>query len=128
LLAEVLAHSGDIRIAIGRPFEPDPALVATALGFLTGPLPIGLVPLRRLRGIRLRATDIDYAWGEGREVRGRGSDLLMAAVGRTPVFDSLEGRTRPTNAAPAKSLTVGVHAEPPRRPCRVRARLLSQLE
>ena len=92
LLAEVLAHSGDIRIALGRPFEPDPALVATALGFLTGPVPIGLVPPRRLRGIRWQATDIDRAWGEGQEVRGRAADLLMAAVGRTRVFDSLEGR------------------------------------
>jgi len=40
LLAEVLAHSGDIRIALGLPFEPDPQPTATALDFLTGPMPL----------------------------------------------------------------------------------------
>jgi uncharacterized protein (TIGR03083 family) len=91
LLAEVLAHSGDMRIPLGRPFEPDPELITTALDFLTGPIPIGLVPLGRQRGIRWHATDIDRAWGRGQEVRGRGADLLMAAVGRTAVFDVLHG-------------------------------------
>lgn len=91
LLAEVLAHSGDIRIPLGLHFEPDPELVVTALDFLTGPVPIGLVPLGRLRGIRFQATDIGRAWGDGREIRGRGADLLMAAVGRTAVFDRLDG-------------------------------------
>lgn len=91
LLAEVLAHSGDMRIPLGRPFEPDPQLIATALDFLTGPFPIGLVPLGRLRGIRWQATDIDRAWGGGQEIRGRGADLLMAAVGRTVVLDRLDG-------------------------------------
>jgi uncharacterized protein (TIGR03083 family) len=91
LLAEVLAHSGDIRIPLGLPFEPDPQPTATALDFLTGPVPIGLVPLGRLRGIRLQATDIDRTWGKGQEIGGRAADLLMAAVGRTAVLDALDG-------------------------------------
>lgn len=91
LLAEVLAHSGDIRIPLGLPFEPDPQLTLTALNFLAGPLPIGLVPLRWLRGIRLHANDIDRAWGNGQEIRGRAADLLMAAVGRTAVLEALDG-------------------------------------
>jgi uncharacterized protein (TIGR03083 family) len=91
LLAEVLAHSGDIRIPLGPPFQPDPDLTTTALDFLAGPLPIGVVPLRRLRGIRLQATDIDRAWGKGQEVRGQSAELLMATVGRTAVLDALEG-------------------------------------
>jgi uncharacterized protein (TIGR03083 family) len=91
LLAEVLAHSGDIRIALGLPFEPDPQPTATALDFLTGPMPMGLVPLGRLRGLRLQATDMDKAWGKGREIRGRTADLLMAAVGRTATLDALNG-------------------------------------
>jgi hypothetical protein len=45
LLAEVLAHSGDMRIPLGLPFDPEPQLTAAALDFLTGPLPLGLVPL-----------------------------------------------------------------------------------
>jgi uncharacterized protein (TIGR03083 family) len=91
LLAEVLAHSGDIRIPLGRPFEPDPQLTATALDFLTGPVPIGLVPLGRLRGIRWQATDMDRTWGEGQEIRGRAPQLMMAAVGRCAVLDALDG-------------------------------------
>jgi uncharacterized protein (TIGR03083 family) len=44
LLAEVLAHSGDIRIPLGLPLDLDPESTATALDFLAGPAPIGLVP------------------------------------------------------------------------------------
>jgi len=91
LLAEVLAHSGDIRIPLGLPLELDPQPTAIALDFLAGPVPIGLVPLRRLRGICLRATDMDRTWGKGQEIRGRAAELLMAAVGRTAVLDALDG-------------------------------------
>jgi len=91
LLAEVLCHSGDIRIPLGLPFEPEHGLTATAMDFLTGPMPIGLVPLRRLRGIRWQATDMDRTWGQGRVIRGRAAELLMAAVGRTSVLDALSG-------------------------------------
>jgi len=90
-LAEVLAHSGDIKIPLGLPFEPDPQLTATALDFLTGPVPIGLVPLGRLRGIRLHAMDIGRSWGNGEEVRGRAADLLLASFGRAAVLDGLDG-------------------------------------
>jgi uncharacterized protein (TIGR03083 family) len=91
LLAEVLSHSGDIKIPLGLPFEPEHELTATALDFLTGPVPIGLVPLRRLRGLRLQATDMDRTWGEGSVIRGRAAELLMASVGRTAVLDALDG-------------------------------------
>lgn len=91
LLAEVLSHSGDIRIPLGLPFEPDPQLTSIAMEFLTGPLPLGLVPRGRLRGIRWQATDIDRTWGEGPEIRGRAADLMMAAVGRSLVLDAVDG-------------------------------------
>ena len=91
LLAEVMAHSGDIRIPLGFPFDLDPRPTATALDFLTGPVPIGLVPLGRLRGIRFKATDMEKTWGKGQEIRGRAAELLMAAVGRTAVLDALDG-------------------------------------
>jgi uncharacterized protein (TIGR03083 family) len=90
-LAEVLAHSGDIRIPLGLPFQPDPQLTATALDFLTGPASLGLVPWGRLRGLRLRATDIDRVWGQGQEIRGEAAQLLMAAFGRTAALDALDG-------------------------------------
>jgi uncharacterized protein (TIGR03083 family) len=91
LLAEVLAHTGDMRIPLGLPFEPDPQPTAIALDFLTGPVPIGLVPLGRLRGIRLQATNMDRTWGKRQEIRGRAAELLLAAVGRPAAVDALDG-------------------------------------
>jgi uncharacterized protein (TIGR03083 family) len=91
LLAEVLCHSGDIRIPLGLPFEPDQHLTATALDFLTGPMPMGVVPIGRLRGIRLHADDIDRTWRDGLEISGLAAELMMAAVGRAPALDSLDG-------------------------------------
>jgi hypothetical protein len=90
-LAEVLAHSGDIRIPLGLPFESDPQLTDAALDFLTGPVSLGLVPWRRLRGLRLHAIDIDRAWGKGQEIQGEAAKLMMAAFGRTATLDALEG-------------------------------------
>jgi len=92
LLAEVLCHSGDMRIPLGLPFQPDPHLTAIAMEFLTGPLPLGLVPVGRLRGIRWLATDFEGTWGKGQEIRGTAADLMMAAVGRTATLDALDGQ------------------------------------
>lgn len=91
LLAEVLCHSADIRIPLGLPFEPEPYVIARALDFLTCPAPIGVVPLGRLRGIRLHAYDIDRTWGDGLEIRGQAIELMMAAVGRTSALVPLDG-------------------------------------
>jgi uncharacterized protein (TIGR03083 family) len=91
LLAEVLAHTGDITIPLGRPMDTDPQLIAVAMDFLTGPLPLGLVPLGRLHGIGWHAVDSGRKWGSGKEIRGRAAELMMAAVGRTSVLDTLDG-------------------------------------
>jgi uncharacterized protein (TIGR03083 family) len=90
-LADVLVHSGDIRIPLGLPFAPDPQLAALAMDFLTGPWPFGFVPLGRLRGISLRANDIYRAWGRGAEVRGPVAALMMAVSGRTALLHLLDG-------------------------------------
>jgi uncharacterized protein (TIGR03083 family) len=90
-LADVLVHSGDIRIPLRLPFEPDPERAALALDFLTGPWPFGFAPLGRLRGIRLQAADTDRAWGTGADVGGPVAALMMAACGRTALLDALDG-------------------------------------
>lgn len=93
-LADILVHSGDIRIPLNLPFEPDPELVATALDFLTGPWPFGFVPLGRLRGIRVCADDIDRSWGKGSEIHGPSAALMMAICGRSALLDRLSGPGR----------------------------------
>ena len=94
-LAEILCHSGDIKIPLGVPFEPDPQLTMIAVEMLTGPFPFGFMPLGRLRGLSWQAADIDRRWGKGPEIRGRTADLLMAAVGRTATLDALDGSGLP---------------------------------
>lgn len=90
-LADVLVHGGDIGIPLGLPFQPDPQLAGMAMEFLTGPWPLGFVPVGRLRGIRLRANDICRTWGRGAEVRGPVAALMMAVTGRTALLHLLDG-------------------------------------
>lgn len=90
-LADVLVHGGDIRVPLGIPFEPDPILVSEALDRLTLPTPTFLLPVGRLRGIRLHATDVDRTWRHGAEIRGPAAALMMAVCGRTALWDSLDG-------------------------------------
>ncbi|HEU0191615.1 MAG TPA: maleylpyruvate isomerase family mycothiol-dependent enzyme [Mycobacterium sp.] len=54
---------------------------------------------RRIRGLRLRATDIDWTHGEGPEVTGPGEALLMSMTGRRTVIDELAGAGRNVLAA-----------------------------
>jgi uncharacterized protein (TIGR03083 family) len=90
-LTDVLTHGGDIRIPRGLPFAPDRQRVALALDFLTGPTPFGFAPRARLRGISLRAIDIDRAWGRGPEVHGPAAALMMMALGREALSADLGG-------------------------------------
>jgi uncharacterized protein (TIGR03083 family) len=90
-LADVLVHSGDIRIPLRLPFQPDPQRAALAMDFLTGWWPFGFVPLGRLRGISLRASDISRVWGSGAEIRGPVAALMMTVAGRTALVHMLDG-------------------------------------
>lgn len=90
-LADIMVHGGDIRIPLGLPFEPDLERSALALDFLTLPWRFGFVPLGRLRGISLRATDIDRTWGKGAEIRGPVAALMMSVSGRPALLSVLEG-------------------------------------
>ncbi len=51
----------------------------------------GLVPRRRLDGIRLVATDQEWSNGTGREVTGPSEALAMAVTGRTVALNDLHG-------------------------------------
>jgi uncharacterized protein (TIGR03083 family) len=90
-LADVLVHSGDIKIPLGLPYRPNPSLAALALDFLAGPWPFGFVPLGRLRGLCLHATDIDRQWRSGSAVCGPTAALMMCVAGRTALLQELSG-------------------------------------
>jgi len=79
----------DIRRSIGLPRTIDPERLRTALDFAR------FAPTLRgawlARGVRLVATDLDWAFGKGPEVRGSGEALLMAMAGRRAALDDLDG-------------------------------------
>jgi uncharacterized protein (TIGR03083 family) len=90
-LADILVHSGDVRIPLGLPFDPDVRHTELAMDFLTGRWPIGFVPVSRLRGIRLSANDIHRSWRDGADTVGPVAALMMSVCGRTALLDTLTG-------------------------------------
>jgi uncharacterized protein (TIGR03083 family) len=95
-LVDGLIHHQDIRRPLGLPRTVPPERLRVALPFaVTAP------PLRgfwHARGVRLVATDVDWTWGRGREVRGTGEALLMVLAGRRGVADELDGPGQPVIA------------------------------
>jgi uncharacterized protein (TIGR03083 family) len=90
-LADILVHTGDVRIPLGLPFEPDVQHAVSAMDFLTGGWPIGFLPLGQLRGIRLSASDIRQSWRDGAEISGPVGALMMGVCGRTATLNALDG-------------------------------------
>lgn len=88
-LTDGLIHHQDIRRPLGHPRAIPAERLRPALDFaLRSPR----LPARRLtRGLRLAATDIEWASGDGPRVSGPGESLLMAAVGRAGITPELEG-------------------------------------
>ncbi|MGH3352577.1 MAG: maleylpyruvate isomerase family mycothiol-dependent enzyme [Nocardioides sp.] len=88
-LTDALIHHQDIRRALGVPREVPSERLLPTLGFalMAPPLPAK----RNVRGLRLMATDLDWAHGAGAEVTGPGEALLMAACGRADALPELAG-------------------------------------
>lgn len=80
-LLDILVHGQDITVPLGidRPMPADAAVeVANHLWRMRFPMN----PAGRLQGVRLFATDADFAVGQGREVRAPIRDLVMILAGR----------------------------------------------
>lgn len=87
MLADTVVHHQDIRRPLGRPRTvPAPRL----LSVLEHPDPLAR-PGRRIRGLRLVATDVSWSKGAGPEVRGPGEALALAMAGRGVAMDELTG-------------------------------------
>jgi uncharacterized protein (TIGR03083 family) len=94
-LLDVLVHGQDIAVPLGRsrtmPVEAA-ATAATRVWDMSWPMSSTFSPRRRLAGLRLVATDADWAVGEGDRVEGPIQALLMVLTGRTAaVRDRLAG-------------------------------------
>ncbi len=50
-----------------------------------------MAPASRTKGLRLEATDLDWASGSGPVVRGSAGDLALAISGRLGALDDLRG-------------------------------------
>jgi uncharacterized protein (TIGR03083 family) len=96
-LLDALIHQQDIRRPLGVARTIPPERLLPALSFARFAPPIGA--FWRARGLRLVATDVDWADGRGPEVRGPGEALLMAIAGRRGVVGELTGPGQATLAA-----------------------------
>lgn len=96
-LVDGLIHHQDIRRALGVPREIPRERLSAALPFATSAPPIRASP--RITGLRLVATDVDWATGEGPTVEGPAEPLLMAIAGRGDAIDELTGSGQPTLAS-----------------------------
>ena len=94
-LLDVLVHGQDIAVPLGRPRTMPVAAATTAatrVWDLPWPMSTTFGARRRLAGLRLVATDTDWAVGEGDPVEGPIQALLMVLTGRTAaVRDELSG-------------------------------------
>lgn len=90
-LLDILVHTQDIAVPLGidRPMPLDAAVVATdrVIALTKGPFRLRRLP----RGVRLVATDVDWAWGAGQRVEGEIRWLLLAVAGREVAYQHLRG-------------------------------------
>ncbi|ORW31676.1 DinB family protein [Mycobacterium paraense] len=95
-LVDGTIHHQDIRRSLGRPRAVPEDRLQRVLGLVPGNPRLGAG--RRIRGLRLRANDIDWEHGRGPEVTGPGEALLMAMTGRPAALADLDGPGLPTLA------------------------------
>lgn len=86
-LADAVVHGLDVRRPLGLPGQVPPESLAPLADFTLGtPWPLNAVvggsARRRVAGVRLVASDTDWAYGEGPEVRGSAEALLLLLYGR----------------------------------------------
>ncbi|ATA27264.1 hypothetical protein MLM_0173 [Mycobacterium lepraemurium] len=87
-LVDGMIHHQDIRRALGRPRVVPPDRLQRVLSLVPGNPRLGAG--RRIWGLRLRATDIDWTHGDGPQVSGPGEALLMAMSGHPAALADLD--------------------------------------
>lgn len=90
MLGEVVVHSDDIRRPLGLQNDSSPdVLIACLEMYKNASFPVGTK--KRIDGLRLVATDVEWSHGTGPEVTGRAMPMVMAMTGRAAGLDELGG-------------------------------------
>lgn len=95
-LTDGVIHHQDIRRPLGQPRVIPADRLLTALSFARTAPPIRAS--RRIRGLTLVATDLDWSTGKGPLVEGPAESLLMAMAGRRGTAQELTGPGQPVIA------------------------------
>jgi uncharacterized protein (TIGR03083 family) len=95
-LVDGTIHHQDVRRALGHPRTIPMDRLERILPRVPGNPRLGAG--RRIRGLRLMATDMDWHHGSGPEVSGTGEALLMAMTGRRVAVNELAGPGQATMA------------------------------
>lgn len=80
-LTDALVHGQDIAVPLGID-RPMPTAAAAASANHMWHMRFPMQPAKQFTGIRLLATDADFAAGEGYEIKAPIRDILMAITGR----------------------------------------------
>jgi uncharacterized protein (TIGR03083 family) len=90
MLGEIVVHGEDIRRPLGLQHRPpEAAQVAIADTWKNSNILIGAK--RRITGLRLQATDVEWVHGDGPDVSGPLISLILAMTGRQAVHPDLTG-------------------------------------
>ena len=91
MVLETIVHEQDVRRPLGitRAYSADEMKIALERATLQGS---SFLPIKkRIAGVKLKATDVDWEHGEGSEVSGPAEALLMAMAGRPIALAELSG-------------------------------------
>jgi len=88
-VVEIVVHGEDIRRPLGIDHAYPTTSIADAVSHLSGDRSSG--GKKRLKGLALAATDVDFSIGDGPLVEGPALALLLAASGRSARLDELSG-------------------------------------
>lgn len=89
VLADLLIHLQDIRRPLGLAWPYDPDVLATVADTIHADTALGVT--ERVAGVRVRATDIPWAAGQGPEAAGPLEALILAMSGRPMALPELTG-------------------------------------
>ncbi|SDE03018.1 maleylpyruvate isomerase family mycothiol-dependent enzyme [Rhodococcus tukisamuensis] len=89
-LIEILLHTQDIALPLGRAHAMPPVAAACAAG-LVRPLASSMGVRHKVSGVRMVATDVEWSAGKGALVQGPMQQLLLAMAGRPADRTQLDG-------------------------------------